>query len=101
MFLTLVEDLEPAWMQCPRGKFFDTTKNDCHDSHNVICDYNRCDGHGNGLVASGKNWCHNYIQCEDDFPVAEYTCPNDWFFDQTIQACVPYIIEHLGCDKKA
>lgn len=99
--LGIVEDLEPVWGQCPEGKFFSQDHQACVDPVDAKCDFNRCEGRGNRMVASGlanKNNCHNYLVCEDGFVKQEVTCPRDYFFNEEYQACVAEIIEYNCCD---
>lgn len=96
-----VHDLYPAWLQCPVGTFFDQENSqECRKSLDVKCNYNRCEGRGNMLVTSGKNNCRNYLVCENNRILKEVTCDFDYFFDERVQACVPYIIYDKCCDEE-
>lgn len=96
--LGTVNDLDPAWLQCPEGTFFDETLNVCAQAKSVYCTDNRCDGRGKMLVTSSTNNCHSYIECENDVEVGYGTCPWDYFFDENLQSCVSTIIYDECCD---
>ncbi|KAH8327374.1 hypothetical protein KR074_002284, partial [Drosophila pseudoananassae] len=96
--LEIVEDLEPIWLQCPEGYFFDEERQVCGKANTVVCTHNRCDGRGTSLVASSSNNCHNYIRCVDNKEVEEDTCHFDHFFDEAISACSSKIIYDKCCD---
>ncbi|XP_037827583.1 peritrophin-44-like [Lucilia sericata] len=95
------QDEQPIWFQCPAGKLFSEAQGECLDPIDVKCDYNRCDGRGNMLVNSSFNNCRNYIKCENNLEVEEYTCGDNYFFNERLQACVPYIIYFKCCDQPA
>ncbi|KAH8303648.1 hypothetical protein KR018_009424, partial [Drosophila ironensis] len=95
-----VADLDPTWLQCPEGYFFDEEQQVCGKATSVVCTHNRCDGRGTGLVTSSSNNCHNYIRCVDDQEVEEKTCHYDHFFDESISACVATIIYDKCCDDR-
>lgn len=97
-YLGSVPDLNPAWLQCPPGTLFDDTLKICAKPTSVLCTDNRCDGRGNMLVTSSTNNCHSYIECADDLEIGYGTCVWDYFFDETLQSCVPSIIYDKCCD---
>ncbi|EDX11195.1 peritrophin-44 [Drosophila simulans] len=96
--LSPVADLDPLWMQCPEGYFFDEDRQLCANPTSVVCTHNRCDGRGTMLVTSSSNNCHNYIRCVDNKEVTEETCHFDHFFDETVEACSSKIIYDKCCD---
>ncbi|EDV96594.1 GH16338 [Drosophila grimshawi] len=93
-----VHDVSPSWYQCQEGYFFDETTKKCDIASEVVCTYNRCEGRGSMLVTSSNNNCHNYIVCENNVQVGEYTCHWDYFFDESVQACTSKIIYDGCCD---
>ncbi|XP_016975563.2 peritrophin-44 [Drosophila rhopaloa] len=95
-----VADLDPQWMQCPEGYFFDEELQVCGRATSVICTHNRCDGRGTMLVTSSSNNCHNFIRCENNKEVEEETCHFDHFFDERIEACSSTIIYDKCCDDR-
>ncbi|KAH8379305.1 hypothetical protein KR009_004132, partial [Drosophila setifemur] len=98
--LGAVADLDPVWLQCRAGYFFDADLQVCAPALSVICTHNRCDGRGTGLVTSSHNYCHNFIRCVDDKETEEETCHYDHFFDETISACTSKIIYDKCCDEE-
>ncbi|XP_017121527.1 peritrophin-44 [Drosophila elegans] len=95
-----VADLDPMWMQCPEGYFFDEDLQVCGKATSVVCTHNRCDGRGTMLVTSSSNNCHNFIRCVDGKEVEEETCHFDHFFDERIEACSSTIIYDKCCDDR-
>ncbi|KAH8411164.1 hypothetical protein KR222_009261, partial [Zaprionus bogoriensis] len=93
-----VPDLNPIWIQCPAGTFFDDELKKCVEPKSVYCTHNRCDGRGTMLVTSSSNNCHDYIKCVDGVEVEKYTCHWDYFFDESVQGCVPNLIYDGCCD---
>ncbi|XP_020801402.1 peritrophin-48 [Drosophila serrata] len=98
--LSPVIDLDPVWMQCREGYFFDAELQICAPASQVVCEFNRCEGRGTMLVASSSNNCHNFIRCVDGKTVEEETCHFDHFFDETIEACTSTIIYDKCCDDR-
>ncbi|EDV52474.1 uncharacterized protein Dere_GG16088 [Drosophila erecta] len=96
-----VADLDPLWMQCPEGYFFDQDRQLCGTATSVVCTQNRCDGRGTMLVTSSNNDCHNYIRCVDNKEVTEETCHLDHFFDERVEACSSEIIYDKCCDGRS
>lgn len=95
-----VIDLDPVWMQCREGYFFDADIQACAPANQVVCTHNRCEGRGTMLVTSSSNNCHNYIRCVDNKQVTEETCHFDHFFDESISACTSTIIYDKCCDDR-
>lgn len=93
-----VPDLNPVWAQCAEGTFFDETLKRCAKPTSVYCTHNRCDGRGTMLVTSSTNDCHSYIECVNGIEVGNGTCHWDYFFDESLQSCVPNIIYDECCD---
>ncbi|ALC44367.1 CG17147 [Drosophila busckii] len=93
-----VADVDPIWLQCPEGQFFDKDIQKCAKPSSVVCTFNRCEGRGTMFVTSSKNNCHNYIQCENNVEVAEFTCLWDYFFDEAHQTCTKAMIYDGCCD---